>query len=313
MSARRALVTGAGGFVCRHIVDALLARGWRVIALDRAYDAALQARWDKRVEMIVGDAARLPDLPVHALVYGAAITASPEEAGIPPEAYLRAHLDAALDALTWAETFGARALLLTSDAVFMQTPLGLLDEDTPTQPHGVYAIAKATLESLATTLRDDNGRDVVAARLGSIYGPGELPRPSRPRLSRVARMIHEALTEGQMRVDTRLPTRSWTYAPDVGAAIAALLETPTLHDALFNVASEETLRLTEIAHAIQPHFPHARIVPDDGEPLLDQRHHTLANKRLRHQTGFDAWTPFVDGISATIEWQRAQAQTEVAS
>lgn len=310
MNARRVLVTGAGGFVCRHIVDALLVSGWAVVALDRQFDAALRDTWAGRVEMIVGDAAQILAPNVDAVVHGAAITASPDEIGLSPEAYLREHLDSALSLIERAHKAGVgRVLLLSSDAVYSNTPPGPLDEDTPVQPRGLYAIAKAALEATAQTLHADHRRNIAALRLGSIYGPGELPRASRPRISRVSRMIHDALTEGQITVDTSLRTQSWTYAPDVGAAARALLETATLPHALYHVASEEVLSPAAIAEAIGGVLPHIRIVETTGEPTNDLRRHTLSNRRIREDVGFDAWTPFADGIAATVAWQRAQLET----
>lgn len=309
MSGRAALVTGAGGFVCRHIVEALLVRGWHVLALDRAFDSALRAQWAGRVVMIEGDAAQPPSLPVEVLVHGAALTATPEEAGLTPEAYLREHLNTALDLLAWADAERVRrVLLVSSDAVFRETPAGLLDEDAPVQPVGLYAIAKAALEHLAHTLRAEYGRDIAAIRLGSIYGYGELARPSRPHISRVGRMIQQALHEGQVTIDMNMPVRSWTYAPDIGAAACALLEAPVLRHALYNVASEETLLPGMIAQVFRAELPGIRIIEEWGAPSLDKRRHTLSSRRLREDVGFAAWTPFAQGIANTLTWHHAHTE-----
>jgi nucleoside-diphosphate-sugar epimerase len=309
MSARCVLITGAGGFVCRHIAESLLTAGWHVYALDRAFDADLRAAWAGNVELIEGDATDLPEMRVDALVHGAAITASPDEVGLTPEAYLRAQLDPALDVLSWAAQMGvARVLLLSSDAVFQRTQPGLLDEDAPTQPIGLYGVAKATLENLARTLRDEYERDIAAVRLGNVYGSGELPRPSRTRISRVGRMIHEALTERRIAVEPSVPARSWTFAPDIGVAVCALLEAPQIHHALYNVASEEMLSQRDIAETIQHLLPDVELVELAGSAWLDERQHTLSHQRLYDETGFDHWTPFADGVAATIDWQRAQLE-----
>lgn len=307
MNAPIALVTGAGGFVCRHIVAALLAGGWRVIALDRAFDAALRAEWAERVDFVAGEAAHLPYVQVDALVHGAALTASPETLRIKPEAYLREHVDTALDILAWAaQHVAGRTLLVSSDAVFSKTPPGAIAEDAPTQPIGMYGIAKVLLEQTAQTLRHDYGRDVIAIRLGAIYGQGELPRPSRPRVSRVARMVNDALLNDCISLDETVRTQAWTYAADVGAAARALLEEPTLAHALYHVASEETISAEQMADAIKALLPDVTIQHESGDALPDLRQHTLSNRRLREDTGFAAWTPFAQGLAETVEWQRAQ-------
>ncbi|MDX2138778.1 MAG: NAD(P)-dependent oxidoreductase [Chloroflexota bacterium] len=309
MSERCVLITGAGGFVCRHIAEALLTGDWHVYALDRAFDTDLRAAWADKVELIEGDTAELPDMRVDALVHGAAITASPDEIGLTPEAYLRTQLDPALDALAWAHTHRVeQTLVISSDAVLSFTPPGLLDEDAPTRPQNVYGVAKVTLENLARILRDEYERDIAVVRLGNVYGPGELPRPSRPRISRVGRMIHEALTARRISFDTFAPARSWTFAPDIGAAVRALLEAPKPNHDLYNVATHETLSPRAIAEAIHKHLPDTEIVTVAGTSWIDDRKHTLSHQRLYDETGFDDWTPFADGIAATIAWQRAQLE-----
>jgi nucleoside-diphosphate-sugar epimerase len=241
-------------------------------------------------------------------VHGAALTASPEALGISPEVYLRQHVDTALDVLAWAAKHVAgRTLLVSSDAVFSQTLPGAIDEDAPTQPIGMYGIAKVLLEQTAQTLRHDYGRDVIAIRLGAIYGQGELPRPSRPRVSRVARMINDALNSGCILLDEAARTQAWTYAADVGAAARALLEAPTLAHALYHVASEEVISAKQMADAMTALLPDVTIQHERaGDAVPDQRQHTLSNRRLREDTGFAAWTPFAHGLAATLEWQRGQ-------
>ena len=308
MTAPLALVTGAGGFVCRHMVSALLGGGWRVIALDRAFDRALRDEWTEGVEFLEADAARLPDVKVDALVHGAAVTASPEALGTTPEGYLRDHIDTALNVLAWAaEHVTGRTLLVSSDAVFTHTPAGSLNEDAPTQPMGMYGIVKVMLEQTAQSLRKDYRRDVIAIRLGAIYGPGELPRKTRPRTSRVSRMINEALLYHTITLEDYARAQSWTYAPDVGAAVRALLETPTLPHGLYHVAAEDMMSTLQIALVIKTLMPDVSIRKEPiVEATADMRQHTLSNRRLREDTGFAAWTPFARGLAATVQWQRSQ-------
>jgi len=52
------LVTGAGGFVCRSIVQALLETGSDVIAVDRSFDDSLRQEWESwgsRLNLIESD------------------------------------------------------------------------------------------------------------------------------------------------------------------------------------------------------------------------------------------------------------------
>lgn len=221
----KVLVTGAGGFVCRSVVNMLLAGGHAVIALDRTFDADLQAAWAGRVTLIEADAGHLPDMPVDALVHGAAVTASPEDNHETPEANFRANLEPFLNALDWAQAQHVRRFLtISSGAVYSQTAPGAITEDQPTTPDGLYAVAKSTMESLVTTLHRHYQRDAVVIRLGSVYGPGEQSRRTRPRVSRVQQMVTQALQTGTITITRPDEAREWTYAPDeiIGGVNAAL-------------------------------------------------------------------------------------------
>lgn len=317
MIAGRALVTGAGGFVGRHLVESLLHRGCAVTAVDRQFDSALaqnwQAAWGQRFDFLEADVGALPDQPVDYLIHAAAVTAAPDDLHQTPGANLRDNLEPALAALEWAQRNGARrVVLLSSSAVFRETLPGPVDETATTSPYGLYAIAKQALEALAATLREEYGRDVVAVRLSNIYGTGEHWRPSRPRVSLVARLARQAIETGCVTVYRSDEGRDWTLARDVGEAVCHLLQPPRLNHVLYNVASEQVLTPLDIAAAIQSVLPEVRIERGEGDepgflPLT--RRGYLSGQRLRDEIGFAGWTPFQVGIRQVVDWQRSLEMT----
>jgi UDP-glucose 4-epimerase len=304
----RVLVTGAGGFVCRHVVEALLQHGWHVTALDTLIAQGLQQRWDARwpgsIDCFAGDHSALPDAPFDAVVHGAAVTASASERGESTIANLQANIQPTLALLEWARSQRVgRVLLLSSTGVFRQTAPGMVDEHTPTSPIGSYAIAKHMSELLAETLRLHEQQDVVAVRLGNIYGPGEMPSATRPRVSLVARLIAQALQTGQVQVYAPAERRDWTFAPDVGEAIDHLLSAPRLEHSLYQVIAPETLTTLDLAEHIQRALPNINLVIHEGAqhdipPLT--RLGTPTGARFAAELGFDRWTPFAEGLRAVI-------------
>jgi UDP-glucose 4-epimerase len=309
MSGRRVLVTGAGGFICRHVVDSLLVAGWQVTALDRVFDPTLLAQWNDRVKVVEADASHLPNQTFTTVVHGAAITANPESVGQTPEGYVREHLDATLHLLDWAHEHEVeRVFLMSSDAVFRETPAAAIDESYPTQPMGLYPVVKATIESLAQTLHAEYGRNVAALRLSYLYGPGEIARPSRPRISLVGRMIQEALQFGSITLDPTARARAWTYAPDIGRAVEQLAALPRLPHALYNLASDELVSQATIADAIQQLLPeHTIQIREEVSKLApDGRQHVLSSQRLRNDSGFGNWTLFRSGLEYTLQWHQTQ-------
>jgi len=245
----------------------------------------------------------LPPLEADAVIHAAAITAAPEEVGLTPEGYFRANVEPALCLLEWAE--GRRVIVLSSSAVFRATAPGPVTETMTPAPLGLYAVSKRALEYLLETLREQYGRDVLAVRLSNIYGPREMARRTRPRVSLVARLVTEALREGRVTIWRDDPPRDWTYAPDVGRALLALLDAPALRHVLYHVAAEQMLTPLEIAEIIRRRLPGVTLevregLSAEGESLT--RRGMLSSARLRDELGFTRWTPFEEGIGAVIEW-----------
>ncbi|MBL8132005.1 MAG: NAD(P)-dependent oxidoreductase [Anaerolineae bacterium] len=301
------LVTGAGGFVPRAITTALLRKGAHVVALDRQFDLPMVAAWraiSDRVTLLQGDVLDLPDEEVDAVIHGAALTASPEEAGQTVEDNLRANVLPLLHVLEWAQARGAgRILLISSSGVYRATPPGPVVETHPVSPEGTYAIAKAMAESLAETLKRVYRRDVVCIRLSSIYGEGEFPRPSRPRTSKVAQFVRQALESGRIDVSRPNEARDWTCAGDIAEVVTLLMAADAPAESLYNVASQEVRSNRQVADSVAAAIPGTEVYArepseSDGPPLT--RLGYLSNARLVQEFGFTGWTPFDVGIRRVV-------------
>jgi len=125
-------------------------------------------------------------------------------------------------------------------------------------------------------------------------------------VSLVAKLIQQAMQTGKISAYRDDPPRDWTFAPDVGAAVAALLKQETLHHALYNVASEQVLSPVDIATVIHQFMQSVELDIRDGSnpdaPALTRRGY-LSHQRLQAETGFTGWTPFADGIRQALERQ----------
>lgn len=302
------LITGAGGFVMSNVTDVLLALGYAVMAVDHQFSPTLRHRWqDQAVMLIEADAANLPDIPADYAIHGAAITASPAERGETPEANLRANLLSLLALSEWAARMRVkRWVFISSAAVLGHHPAGALDEAALPRAEHTYGAAKLAGEAFVGALRREGGRDVVAARLSDIYGPFEQARPSRPRISAIGQMLHDALTTGTVRVPPPAhdPARDWTYAPDVGLALAALLTAPRLPDDVYHITAGQPVTLREVAALLISLLPDLRV---EETQLAHPRppRATCISTRLHAASGFDGWTRLADGLRTTLIWQRA--------
>lgn len=300
---KRVIVTGANGFVGCNIVGALLNAGYVVSAVDLDFDnPAYGHLLGDNLRQITADCVKLPPLNAHALIHAAAVTATPEARGESPEDNLRANIEPLLAVSEYVERQGfQRAIFISSTAVFRGAEC---NEASPPRPLGAYSVAKAVVEHTVATLRTVYGRDVLAARLSGIYGPYEYARSTRPRLSALATMLREALTQGEITVAQPDERRRWTYAPDIGRALIALLEADTLRHSLYQVESGDSLSNLALARAISRVCGDVplRIIDDEAEAQSAMETEDLRPGRLQQDTGFDDWTPMdAESLSATLE------------
>ncbi len=148
------LVTGAGGFVGLALVEALLARGEAVTALDaaplpdaaRGHFAALPGRLQP-VVADARDAAAMQAAMVGAdrMIIAAAVTAGPARERTAPEHVLSVNVQAVATAVRLAAESGLRRVVhLSSGSTYGTRDPGdpILTEDTPLYPAALYGISK---------------------------------------------------------------------------------------------------------------------------------------------------------------------------
>lgn len=163
---KRALVTGAGGFIGRHLVARLRDEGVMCMtagvrpggANHLAFDPGIAHDWTRILEH-----AR-PDVVFH--LAGASGRAEAPE-------IFRVNCTWAANLLAAARPFPTRVILIGSAAEYgevrpEQMPI---DEKTPALPRSIYGIAKLAQTQLGLAAAAQ-GADVVVARLFNVVGPG---------------------------------------------------------------------------------------------------------------------------------------------
>ncbi len=258
------LVTGGAGFVGLAVTEALLAAGEAVVALDAApLPDAARAVFGRlpgtlrTVQADVRDAAAVAAAMAGArrVVIGAAVTCGPDRELAAPEEVAAVNVGAVATAVRLAAQAGVqRVVHLSSVAVYgagPQTEAGLLAEEMACRPRGLYGITKLAGEATALRLAELAGLDLVAARLGSCFGPWEHATGKRDTLSPQLQVLM-ALRRGEPVVLDRDAVRDWLYVRDAAAAILALLGAERLHHRVFNVGSGAVSALSAWCEALQP-------------------------------------------------------------
>ncbi|MEW5991529.1 MAG: NAD-dependent epimerase/dehydratase family protein [Chloroflexota bacterium] len=159
---RRALITGATGFVGREVRRALTARGWRTVGISRADG-------DIRDRGFVG--ATLSGEGFDLIVHLAGVLRGEERH------LMSSNVDgtkALLDSVPGG--FKGAIVVASSSAVYGASGADPVDEDAPIAPVTPYGRSKVAEEATALEAGARLGLRVVIARLFNLLGPGLSPQ-----------------------------------------------------------------------------------------------------------------------------------------
>ena len=169
------LITGAGGFIGQNLVEAQLAAGRRVIALD-VNTAALERFEDHRAFSGVRGDIRSNDL-VSRVVQDVGVVfnlaAAHLEVGSDEHHFRSVNVTALENLLQASRSAGVRRFVHCS-SVGVYGPLHTVpaDEDTECHPEIAYERTKLEGEHVVRCVADDGGLDAVILRPSWVYGPG---------------------------------------------------------------------------------------------------------------------------------------------
>ncbi len=173
----KVLVTGATGFVGRHLVAALLAEGIAVRAVARRLELAREMPWFDQVEFMAVDV-HAAALPIDALVEGVDAVAHLAWPGLPNYQALfhfERNLPADYAFLKRVVEAGVRQVLVTGTCFEYGMQNGQLSEHCPAQPNTAYGLAKHTLRLFLERLQCEQPFTLQWARLFYLHGPGQAP------------------------------------------------------------------------------------------------------------------------------------------
>ncbi|MGB7934589.1 MAG: NAD-dependent epimerase/dehydratase family protein, partial [Gammaproteobacteria bacterium] len=245
------LVTGGAGFIGSHIVDRLLADGYRVRVLDNFSTGKRENLPDSGdLEIITGDVGSFED--VHKamkdaeLVFHEAAIASVPKTIDDPIGSQRTNYQGTVNVLEAARQQGARRVVFASSAaVYGDLPELPKREDMPLKPLSPYAVDKLASEYACQMYTYLHGLETVCLRYFNIYGPRQ--DPGSP-YSGVISIFAERLNKGDRPViyGDGEQTRDFVFVSDVVEANIKAAITEKTAGKVINIATGRVVTLNEL-------------------------------------------------------------------
>lgn len=306
---KKVLLTGASGFVGRHCLSALRARGYEVHAVSsREIATAITAGvvWHQADLLDRTHVSSLLEQlrPTHLL--HCAWYAVPGKYWNAAENFR--WVEASLHLLqTFAEAGGQRAVGVGTCAEYDWSDGQCFEQVTPLNPSTTYGVCKHAFQLMLDAIGKQTGLSTAWGRLFFLYGPHEY----RERL--VASIITSILRGEAALCSHGEQVRDFLFVEDAADALAALLESEV--SGAVNIASGRPVRLRELVDEIAAQLARPDLIqfgvrpaPQSEPPLL------LADvARLRDEVGWSPQHDLAGGIAETINWWKLQQQQGAAN
>lgn len=239
------LVTGATGFIGRHLVEELLIRGAKVTGLARS-EGPRTLKTDIRDRDQVKNAfkAASTHAPI-SYVFHLAGQKNMLLAKADPFDALSSSIDGTLNLLESCREVGnLRKFVVASSMAVYEPSAEPYREENLLKRNSIYAAGKIAAESIALAYSTEAGVPATVARLANVYGPGQSSEAV------LGSMIRQMLTEREISLGNTNAVRDFIYVQDTVEAMIALALSENTAGRPFNIG-------TGIGSSIQTLVEHA--------------------------------------------------------
>ncbi len=296
----RVLVTGASGFIGRHVLPQLVAAGHEVYGVsrrERPRSVPEQVRW---LQCDLLDTAALIELvtrtrPTHLLHF--AWYAEPPRYWSAPENVL--WVEASLRLFRCFQECGGERVVMAGTCAEYDLQHGFCSEGlTPVRPGTLYAASKHAVHSVLAAAAGNSDVSVAWARIFYVYGPYEHP-------SRLVSGVATSLLRGEFaECSDGRQMRDFLHSKDVASAFVHLLESKV--EGPVNIGSGQATAVADIARLVGEITGRLDLVRLGARPALAEEPPLVVAdvRRLREEVGWEPGLSLTSGLSETVEWWR---------
>lgn len=306
---RKALVTGGAGFIGSHLVDRLLAEGFRVSIIDNLSAGSLQnlnpAATFYHSDITQAAAEEIfsreqPDIVFH-LAARVSVTSSAQD----PVGNADVNVIGTLRLLEAARRAGLEKFIFSSTggAIYGNPEENPCREDTPAVPISPYGLSKLLAEQYIDLFHRLYRLNFTNLRYGNVYGPRQDPHGE---AGVVAIFIRTMLEGGQARIfGDGEQERDFVFVDDIVEANIRAIDRG--HHRTLNIGSGEGVSVTRLFDTLQSHldYPHEA----EHRPRRHGEVHKifLDSSAAREHLGWTPATSLEEGLRKTVEYYRSEA------
>jgi nucleoside-diphosphate-sugar epimerase len=302
------LVTGGAGFIGSHITRTLLERGDQVRILDNFSSGKRENLTGLDVELIEGDlrdASKVAEaVKGMDIVFHEAAFVSVAESMEKPLECLDVNVTGTSIVFEAARKAGVkRVVIASSAAVYGDSEVYPLSEDSPLRQLSPYATSKRIDEKYAELFTNYFGLEVAALRYFNVYGPRQ--RPDSMYAAAVPIFIRRMLDNKPITVyGDGGQTRDLVNVRDVVQANLLASEHPAAPGKIFNVCTGVETRLLDLLDILYEIFPNA---PKHvhAEPRAGDIYRSIGTpKKIMETLGFKPNVTLAEGLKEAVEEMR---------
>lgn len=308
---KKALITGADGFIGSHLTELLLEKGYQVKALAQ-YNSFNNWGWledipaNSKLDIVVGDI-RDPHFckeiakGVDIIFHLAALIAIPYSY-VAPDSYIDTNVKGTLNICQAAKENGNIRVIHTSTSeVYGTAQYVPIDEKHPKQPQSPYSASKIGADAIALSFYNAFGLPVTIARPFNTYGPRQSARAIIPTI-----ISQIASGQKEIKIGDLTPTRDFNYVKDTCSGFLALAECNNTVGKEINISSNYEISMVDTLNLIK------KIMKSDVKFITDEQRIRPKssevfrlwgdNRLIRELTDFKPQYSLEKGLEATCAW-----------
>ncbi|HWG91585.1 MAG TPA: GDP-mannose 4,6-dehydratase [Candidatus Thermoplasmatota archaeon] len=297
----RYFLTGAGGFIGRHLVPRLVARGNEVTVLLRKGTERPEGHL-AGVKAVYGDLTDTAPLAIppgtDVVLHLAAVSFVPQTLKDPMGAF-QVNATGTLRLLEAARAASPmpRFVYVSTGHVYGPPQYVPIDEKHPLNPSSPYGSTKAAADLLVSSYRASYGLPTTIVRPFNIYGPGQDASFVIPKI------VDQARKTGILTLGDTSIVRDFTYVDDFIDLLLALAEHPGAVGEVFNAGSGHGHSIQEVIQEVERAMGKPLTVKEDPSLFRpgELKRLVVDMTKARHHLG---WTPKVtlrEGIERLVK------------